>query len=284
MTTPTRSFLLLLSFSACAQYDSGAIAALEDYMKSKLGLSTSKIGVINATEYAVLPFISPILAILFRRRSPKIVLLMCVIGNLLGVLGFCLAPSIQNRDVGIAMILCRVLSGCSHAGISIYGNVWVDYFAPEGSTASWMGAMQASSLIGLVIGYSIGGFTADWRLTMSLNMAWFLLIFAGILSTKKEFLDVGERAIETQTGDTSAQDAVSFIGSFAQSTSARDVQEGNALLAEVGSKTSAVVSIVLYSAISFSVACLFFRIGRVAVLGQALYVAIVHWWGRKPKS
>ena len=32
-----------------------------------------------------------------------------------------------------------------HAGIAVYGSVWVDLYAPKESATSWLGAMQASA-------------------------------------------------------------------------------------------------------------------------------------------
>ena len=64
-------------------------------------------------------------------------------------------------------------------GIAVYGSVWVDLYAPKDSGASWLGAMQvkigtafitsqASSLVGLVIGFTIAGWGTKTR-------PWFVL-------------------------------------------------------------------------------------------------------------
>lgn len=191
---PARYLLLFICFSACAQYDSGALAAMEKYMREEMSIATSVIGLINATEYVLLPLASPLLIWLLRRYHAKPVLLWCLQGNLLGVLCICFAIKLTGSYLLAALIASRCLSGFCHAGIAVYGNVWVDLFAPKSSAASWMGAMQASSLVGLVLGYGFAGYSKDWQSVFGLNIVWFLMVFLCLAWTPRRF--IGDEAAE----------------------------------------------------------------------------------------
>eukprot|EP00439_Symbiodinium_sp_Y106_P054793 s2822_g7.t1 len=76
-----------------------------------------------------------------------IVLLVCLVGNMLGVFGLVMGPKMQESgDSAFTLfVLSRAISGICHAGIAAYGSVWVDLHAPKDQAASWLGAMQDSN-------------------------------------------------------------------------------------------------------------------------------------------
>ena len=138
----------------------------------------------------------------YRRVHPEV-------GNMLGVFGLVMGPKMhESGDSAFALFVVsrllgvkvekaavagigggaeppRAISGICHAGIAVYGSVWVDLHAPKDQAASWLGAMQAlriallrlrrrlraharnpdiaqaSSLVGLVVGYTVAGRDPD---------------------------------------------------------------------------------------------------------------------------
>eukprot|EP00439_Symbiodinium_sp_Y106_P080937 s2013_g19.t2 len=190
MAAPFRYLLLFTGFSACAQFDSGALAAFVDFLHKTLGFSTEDIGYINAMEYVLLPIASPLIPCLLKCLKVKIVLLVCLVGNMLGVFGLVMGPKMHESgdSVFTLFVLSRAISGICHAGIAVYGSVWVDLHAPKDQAASWLGAMQASSLVGLVIGYTVAGYSEDWVTVFCVNLAWFAATFVCLACAASEFI------------------------------------------------------------------------------------------------
>jgi len=190
MATPFKYLLLFTGFSACAQFDSGALAAFESYLQTDLKFTPATIGVINAVEYMLLPVASPLIPWLFRCFKVKLVLLLCLAGNMVGVFGLAIGPMVHRNGDSIftLFILSRAISGVCHAGIAVYGSVWVDLQAPKDQAASWLGAMQASSLVGLVVGYSVAGYSKNWEVVFFVNLVWFALTFVGLMLTPTDYM------------------------------------------------------------------------------------------------
>eukprot|EP00929_Paragymnodinium_shiwhaense_P089922 TRINITY_DN50126_c0_g1_i1.p1 TRINITY_DN50126_c0_g1~~TRINITY_DN50126_c0_g1_i1.p1 ORF type:complete len:548 (+),score=109.17 TRINITY_DN50126_c0_g1_i1:71-1714(+) len=226
---------VMVAFSACAQYDSGAIAALEATMSAPVpeggfGFSTKNIGIINALEYIMLPVACPIILSLLNNADAKVVLLGCLLGNLGGVVLLCFAPDLappqapssdeaENENAtwnGLfaVMLVSRAISGICHAGIAVYGNVWVDAFAPPESAASWLGAIPISSLLGLVTGFAVAGYSDSWKFSLLVNSLWFLVVFGILLMTPAKYIVVDSRptdgAVDHQ--HSSGEKRLSFVG------------------------------------------------------------------------
>eukprot|EP00439_Symbiodinium_sp_Y106_P056680 s2822_g7.t5 len=101
-------------------------------------------------EYVLLPIASPLIPCLLKCLKVRIVLLVCLVGNMLGVFGLVMGPKMQESgDSAFTLfVLSRAISGICHAGIAAYGSVWVDLHAPKDQAASWLGAMQARNALG----------------------------------------------------------------------------------------------------------------------------------------
>ncbi|CAJ1331461.1 unnamed protein product [Effrenium voratum] len=112
---------------------------------------------------------------------------------MVGVLGLAFAPVIEEAQLLPFLVVSRTLSGMCHAGIAVYGSVWVDLYAPKESATSWLGAMQASSLVGLVVGYSIAGYWGQWERVFYLNLLWFAGVFLALFITPGDFLASASR-------------------------------------------------------------------------------------------
>eukprot|EP00435_Cladocopium_sp_Y103_P006086 s2457_g1.t4 len=214
--TPLKYLLLFTGFSACAQFDSGALAAFENYLTKDLQLTTKDVGTINAMEYIVLPLASPLIPWLLRCWQVKHVLLICLVGNMLGVLMLALAPMAHEKSeatLRALMLASRTVSGLCHAGIAVYGSVWVDLYAPKESAASWLGAMQASSLIGLVIGYTVAGYWGDWSPVFYINLIWFTGTLVGVAVMPRSFLgELGRRSSNQRLSFLISTPGGSFMG------------------------------------------------------------------------
>eukprot|EP00913_Durusdinium_trenchii_P027252 g25567.t1 len=104
METPLKYLLLFTGFSACAQFDSGALAAFERFLAKDMRLTTEERFVVEAgrsrgwAEYVMLPLASPLIPWFLRCCKVKTVLLVCLVGNMLGVLLLTFAPMLQEKD------------------------------------------------------------------------------------------------------------------------------------------------------------------------------------------
>ncbi|CAE7245664.1 unnamed protein product [Symbiodinium pilosum] len=277
MAAPFRYLLLFTGFSACAQFDSGALAAFEDYLRKGLGFSTQDIGYINAMEYIMLPLASPLIPCLFQFLKVKIVLLICLVGNMLGVCGLAVGPWMQESGDSAfnLFVVSRAISGMCHAGIAVYGSVWVDLHAPKEQAASWLGAMQASSLVGLVIGYTVAGYSRDWVTCFCLNLVWFAATFVCLVCTAPEH--IGNTTSAGGRHRTDSRVRLSFVsvpsGSFvsqadwANDAEAREVQQTEDPTANLvpgrsaSSAATTVENLPVYGLMTLCVSSLFFVSG-----------------------
>ncbi|CAE7807839.1 unnamed protein product [Symbiodinium sp. CCMP2592] len=231
MAAPFRYLLLFTGFSACAQFDSGALAAFVDFLHKTLGFSTEDIGYINAMEYVLLPIASPLIPCLLKCLKVKIVLLICLVGNMLGVFGLVMGPKMhESGDSAFTLfVLSRAISGICHAGIAVYGSVWVDLHAPKDQAASWLGAMQASSLVGLVIGYTVAGYSEDWVTVFCVNLAWFGATFVCLACAASEFIGNATSPGGLGHGSSGSRVRLSFVsvpsGSFVDQADWADARE-----------------------------------------------------------
>ncbi|CAK9037898.1 Uncharacterized protein SCF082_LOCUS22372, partial [Durusdinium trenchii] len=267
METPLKYLLLFTGFSACAQFDSGALAAFERFLAKDMRLTTETVGFVNALEYVMLPLASPLIPWFLRCCKVKTVLLVCLVGNMLGVLLLTFAPMLQEKDPkelqGLhMMVISRAVSGVCHAGIAVYGSVWVDLFAPKDSAASWLGAMQASSLVGLVIGYTVAGYWGDWVPVFLLNCLWFLATGVGIALTPAAFMSDsrGRSSSEPRLSMLVSTPGGSFVGdapSGAGSPTSRDESRVSLRRSSVETEES----VMLFASMALCVSSLFFVSG-----------------------
>ncbi|CAE7933316.1 unnamed protein product, partial [Symbiodinium necroappetens] len=224
-------------------------------------------------EYVLLPIASPLIPCLLKCLKVKIVLLVCLVGNMLGVFGLVMGPKMhESGDSAFALfVVSRAISGICHAGIAMYGSVWVDLHAPKDQAASWLGAMQASSLVGLVVGYTVAGYSEDWVTVFCVNLVWFAATFACLACAASEF--IGSAASRHRSG---SQVRLSFVsvpsGSFvdqADWADAREVELAEAEDPEVrlmsthrpASAQQNVQNLPVYALMAFCVSSLFFVSG-----------------------
>lgn len=147
-----RLFAAFCFLEMMANFDAGVLPATVSHVMTEFGLSFANGGALGAVVYLGLVVSSPIAGyFLTNLPSQKPPLVVAALANALAVTGFALAPNTTT------LFIFRALIGFTQAPIIIYLPVWVDEFAPEGSTAIWMSALQASVAVGIMAGYVCAG-------------------------------------------------------------------------------------------------------------------------------
>jgi MFS family permease len=111
-----------------------------------------ELGLLGGLQYLGLTVMCPIGGHLLQTYGKRRVLSIFLFLNVCCCLGFALSP------FKLMLLLCRVGIGMTQALLTVYAPVWVDDFAGEGQSATWMAVLQASMPLGVMIGYTMAGF------------------------------------------------------------------------------------------------------------------------------
>ena len=150
--TRTRLFAAFCFLECMANFDAGVLPATVSHVMTEFDLTFADGGALGAVVYLGLVLSSPIAGyFLTNLSSQKPPLIVAALANAVAVTGFALAPNPTT------LFIFRTLIGFTQAPIIIYLPVWVDEFAPEGSAAIWMSALQASVAVGIMAGYVCAG-------------------------------------------------------------------------------------------------------------------------------
>lgn len=116
-------------------------------------------------EYLGLSIATFVVPVLFNRYPINIILAVTCFFNGILSLSIALTSSIT------LIYAARLGQGfCAAFGV-IYGPIWINHFSPPEKTATWMGIVQASVPLGVMIGYSgiaviytVTKFENSWRI------------------------------------------------------------------------------------------------------------------------
>jgi len=129
--------------------ESGAIPAMLNTLQDKFKLNYFQLGLLGSIVYLTLSMGCPVYGYLYRHYNAKVILGPSILVNNLTMIFFALCPT-EWPNTFIAL---RALIGLSQAALTVYVPVWIDEFAPDGSHATWMAYLQASTPFGIMFGY-----------------------------------------------------------------------------------------------------------------------------------
>lgn len=144
-------FFWMLSIAFLCNFDHGVIPACLNDIAQGMRLSFIEQSLLGSFVYLGL-IVGTVIggAMLQRIRAKKLLL-----GSLALLAISVLALTLFNHLW--ILYLARFLSGLAQAIPTVYLPVWVDEFAPRGSTAQWISFTQLASIFGTVFGYFLGG-------------------------------------------------------------------------------------------------------------------------------
>jgi len=183
-------FALFFITQIFVNYDAGAVPILlvqPQFKEDFPDISMTQLGIVGA-----LPFIGVATSsatwgnLLEGNFSQQRIMALGMLSNTLACL-----LMVSSKWLGFEVLcLSRFLIGITQAAFVIFAPVWVDTFAPCTSAAIWLGLIQASVALGIMVGYGITGLLVlilgfDWTSTFWLQIAVLgvlLLIFLFIPS------------------------------------------------------------------------------------------------------
>eukprot|EP00743_Colponemidia_sp_Colp-15_P000739 GILK01000818.1.p1 GENE.GILK01000818.1~~GILK01000818.1.p1 ORF type:complete len:578 (+),score=69.61 GILK01000818.1:89-1822(+) len=150
------TFAAIFVINILVNYDSGAVPATLDQIKTEFDLSTTEQGLLGALPYVGLTAISTVSGYCLQTYSAKKITAISLISNMIAGSAFAMAPE------KFTLFASRLITGVTQASVIIYAPVWVDEFAPEASRTTWLGGLQAAVGLGVMVGYTVAGFVASW--------------------------------------------------------------------------------------------------------------------------
>ena len=189
-------FRILVSINIILNYDSGVIPASLLQIQDEISLSFTEKAALGSLVYLGLSvatlFVSPI----FQRFPANKTLIVMLSLNC----AFCLLFSFAY-SLGV-MYLGRLGMGFTQAFSVIYAPVWINEFSPKQKETRWMGLLQASVPIGVVLGYSVASFInishiMTWRFAIQLQAVMELPLIVWLAHINKEDIEIIDHSLET---------------------------------------------------------------------------------------
>jgi MFS family permease len=180
-------FAVIVFITMGVNFDSGAVPAILDTMRSVFNMQPVELGLLGGLQYLGLTIMCPIAGHLLQTYGKRRVLSTCLLLNTVCCLGFAL--SVWKW----MLLLCRVGIGMTQAIFVVYAPVWVDDFAAEGQAATWMAILQASMPLGVMVGYTTAGFLVNaglsWRWVILIQVMLLTLPTIGSFFVPKKYLE-----------------------------------------------------------------------------------------------
>jgi hypothetical protein len=137
--------------------EAGAVPALLPRLTEAFDLSYPMQGYLGGVVYIGISLGAPIASGFFQKYSSKNVLMGALLFNAACVLFFALTP----ENWSYSLISCRFLMGATQSFLAIFTPVWVDVFANRKQQTQWFSWLQASTPVGVMVGYLLG-YLAVW--------------------------------------------------------------------------------------------------------------------------
>ena len=183
-----RLFGAIFFVQIAINFDSGAVPAMLDQIKTDLALEPWEMGMMGGVQYIGLVIMSPIAGVVLQKYSSKTVLALALWLNLLCVV--CLATG-ANKWL---LMMARLGIGITQTTPCVYAPVWVDEFALEGYATTWMSVLQAGVPLGVMVGYATGGGVVSgglqWQTAIWVQVTILGPLAIGSLLVPSRYLDV----------------------------------------------------------------------------------------------
>lgn len=166
-----RVFVFLLFAQFMINCDYGILAAALVHIRSTMQMSWLGIGSLSSIIFFALSLTTVPVGFVLQRWPSGIrrLLTVSLVCNGLCSILCGLAPNAR------ALTLLLAVDGVCQAVPSVYLPVWVNQFAPAGSSTSWMGYLQNAAQVGTIVGYAATAAVMHsrgdgwWRLTFGLQ-------------------------------------------------------------------------------------------------------------------
>lgn len=158
--------------------EAGAVPSLLQHFTQTFHLSPQEQGLLGAVVYISISLTSPWCSTLFRRFHPRSVLCYSLVVNNLALLAFACTPTLKWYSKSM-LITLRSFIGLTQAFHCVYSPLWVHEYAPKAKRGRWMSFLQASTPIGITLGYFAGSVTV-WFASSSSSSAGQLLMQAAL--------------------------------------------------------------------------------------------------------
>lgn len=161
-STKTKIFIMFLLANGFLNYDTGVIPASLLEIEKEIQLSYKEQALIGSLVYLGLSFASLFVSLLFNKYGPAKVCSFMILMN--AICCFIFSFSAEKS----ILFTCRFFMGVTEAFIVIYGPVWVNNYAPDDKSTTWMGILHTFSALGVIWGYIVAGviinfFGLSWR-------------------------------------------------------------------------------------------------------------------------
>ena len=152
-------FVAFCLLEIVANFDAGLLPAVEMHMSREYTLAHTQAGLLGSLVYFGMVVGTPVAGyFLTNTTNQNVIVILGALLNSISIMMFALAPTQHFLYLG------RFLMGVSQGGIFVYAPVWVDEFSPESRQALWMATLQGSVVLGIVLGYIVGGaFVGYWQ-------------------------------------------------------------------------------------------------------------------------
>lgn len=189
-------FRILIAINIILNYDSGVIPASLVQIQNEMDLTFTEKAALGSLVYLGLSAASLIVSPVFQRYSASRTLVFMLCLNC----GFCLLFSFSHSVP--VMYLGRLGMGFTQAFSVIYAPVWINEFSPKQKETRWIGILQASVPIGVVLGYSIAAFInitelTTWRFAIQLQALFELPLIVWFAHINKEDIDIIDHTQES---------------------------------------------------------------------------------------
>jgi len=145
-------FKYIMAAQIAVYMEAGAVPALLNELVRIFKMSYSEQGVLGGIVYITISLGCPLATYLFQNYSPKYVLAWSLILNNCAVVLFASTPEGYSKS----FICARALIGFTQAFLAVYVPVWIDHMAPPEKQTAWFSYLQASTPVGVMLGYLAG--------------------------------------------------------------------------------------------------------------------------------
>ncbi|KAL8275528.1 hypothetical protein Esti_000479 [Eimeria stiedai] len=181
------AMLLFVLLQVTFNVDNGIVPAVLPQLWEEFHLADAQQGLLGALPYVGTALMSPLNSRLLSALRAKCFLCLSLCCN---AAACCLFAAARR---GPALLVSRLLVGATQAPFVIFAPVWVDAFAPAPQLTLWMGLLQGSVVLGVMLGYLAAGFLRsqgkDWRIAVYGQLGMLLLLLLLLSFVKSPILD-----------------------------------------------------------------------------------------------
>ena len=152
-----RVFYFLVMAQILVYAEAGAVPALLPDFTAAFQLSFKMQGFLGGIVYIGISLGAPLAGYIFQKINSKRVLMGALSTNAVFVTFFAMTP----ESWSYSLLACRFGMGCTQSFLAIFTPVWVDVFATRSQQTQWFSWLQASTPVGIMLGYLLG-YIAVW--------------------------------------------------------------------------------------------------------------------------